>query len=275
VPRADIVPGRERYELIDDSWQVLREQLRFEECEQLAGINGPLVSQHRACRFKCLSGRAPASRNENPQGFKSDRLPGIFGKLKEALDENRAEQLRCTPCRIEDLTGGLDILGARRVAPGMSMIDAVHSACEITDDVPLASKKLTPTATALMVPTVPLIGRAISSCLPLRFHSDAPLHNGGQRRYQSGGVTVRATDAVCLVELDRQLQRVVPLGPWRRRMLTPNFEQAHRKPGHPPDIAVPVGQFNASVATVPSRKLDRLQVRLAHIDAIVEHSAHE
>lgn len=57
-------------------------------------------------------------------------------------------------------------------------------------------------------------------------------------------------------------------------MLAPDFKQAHRKPHHRADVAVPTHQTNTGMTAAPPRQLDSLHVRVAHIDALVEHPAH-
>jgi hypothetical protein len=183
VPGAEILSGCERYELIDDVRQIPGKQLRFQDGEEFAGINRPLAPQYHARCIKRLPRRASPGNNEYSHSLKGSRVRCICGKLKEAVDKDRAEQLRRAPRRIDDLTSGPGILGAQRLAPGIGMIDAVQSISEITNDVPFASKKLTTTLTTLTIPTVPLIRRTINRCFPVRLLSDAPFHSGGQRRY--------------------------------------------------------------------------------------------
>ena len=125
MPGAEILPGRKRYELIDDVRQVPGKQLRFQDGKELAGINGPLTPQHRASCVKRLPGRAPASDDKHPQCLESDGLRCIRSKLEEAIDKDWAEQFGRASCRIEDLTGRPCILSPYRFAPGMGMIDTV------------------------------------------------------------------------------------------------------------------------------------------------------
>jgi hypothetical protein len=85
---------------------------------------------------------------------------------------------------------------------------------------------------------------------------------------------MRASNTVRLIELDCEVQRIVPLGSRWRRVLASHFEHAHRKPDHRPYVAVPTDQLNAGITAVPPRQLDGLHIRPAHVDALVEHSAH-
>lgn len=180
MPRAEIVPRCKRHEPIDDIRQIPGKQLRLQEGKELAGIDGPLASQHHTRCIKRLPGRASPGSNEQPQGLKGGRVRCICGKLNEAVDKNRAEQLRRAPCRIDNLTGGPRILSVRRAAPGISMINTVESITEVADDVSLASKELT---AALAIATVSVARCALSSRSPGGLLSDAPLHNGGQCRH--------------------------------------------------------------------------------------------
>ncbi len=88
----------------------------------------------------------------------------------------------------------------------------------------LAGQKPVAAPAALVMAPGPFVGSLLRRCLPRCFLGGALVCHGGQVGQLGRAVAVRAGGAVCLVELDGQLQGLVSLGAGRRGVLAAHFE---------------------------------------------------
>ena len=121
-----------------------------------------------------------------------------------------------------------------------------------------AGQKLVPPLASPMMPQSFLIRSLLRRRFPGRLIGGALSCDGRQARQLAGWVTVRTADAVGLIELDGQLQGLVPFGHRRRGVLAAHRDRTHRHAEHRPGPAVAVDGLDPGVAAMTPRQLDDL-----------------
>ena len=129
-PRADILPGRQRDQLIQDIGQILGPQSRAPRppadrppernaaaAERAAPNPAPGAAGSDPTRADKHGQRPPRTRSR-----RSCRLP----QLKQAVDQDRTEQLRRAARSVEDLTGSAVLLAGGRPGPRLGTVNPVQ-----------------------------------------------------------------------------------------------------------------------------------------------------
>jgi hypothetical protein len=278
VPWADIIlAGRQRDQLVHDVGQVRGPQVGFYDRQQITCLNGTLPPQNGPCRIKRAARRAVTRPDEHGQRFERGRVGGVGGQLKQAVDQDRAEQLRRAARGIEDLAGSPLLLTRGRPGARSGTVDPVQCLSQIADGITLSGQKQAAALGTLTMTPSPFVSGLLRRRVPRYFLSSSLLGDRGQGGHFARGIPVRTADAVRLVELDRKIQRHVTLGPGWRRMLAPHFKQAHRESQSRAHGTVAADTLDPSMTAVAPGQLDGLGVCLAYADRLVELplSAHQ
>jgi len=159
-----------------------------------------------------LPRRARARPGKHPQGLESGRIACVGSQFEQAVHENRAEQFRRAPGGIENLPGRPLLVLSERPGPRLSPVDTIESLNEIADHMTFACQKLVTPIPAPVIAPGPLLSGLPGRRLPGLVLGGTLPHDGRQAGQFSCKLTVRASDAVSLIEIDSKFQGLLSLG---------------------------------------------------------------
>jgi hypothetical protein len=197
-------------------------------------------------------------------------LGSVDGEVEQRSGKWRAEQLRRVPGRLDELPGSLPLATVKRSATRGIPVEPVEPAGKVSHDVAPAGNELPAALLPLSMSACPLLRSPLGGLPATLLGLVALGHDCRQIGQLAAPEPVWTSDAVVAVELDRQVERLVPRYVGGGCMLAANFEPAHRHAGHAARHAIAIGHLHPGMPAVTTHQFDRIGVVPAALHGLCE-----